>query len=71
MNPMVLLDFLNSVRATSLGTKSVSLIARNTFYLFSSVTFAVPFITRDTVAGDTPASLATSRMLAISHLAMK
>ena len=33
---MVLLDFLNSVRATSLGTKSVSLIARNTFSLFSS-----------------------------------
>ena len=53
-------DFLNNDLATALGTNPVSAIAWSTRSFFSSSTFAVPFITRETVAGETPASFATS-----------
>ena len=48
-------------------TKPVSSIAFNTRALFSSSTLAVPFITLDTVAGETFASFATSLILDTSN----
>ena len=63
IRPMVRAERLNSDRATSLGTKFVSAITSKMRFRFSSLTWAVPLMTRETVAGDTPASCATSRML--------
>ena len=67
IRPMVFADLRNRVLATSLGIKPVSSITRRTRSLFSGSTFAVPFITRDTVAAETPANSATSRILIISN----
>lgn len=53
--------------ASSFGLKPVSSIAATTLGLLSSSTFAVPFITLDTVEGETPAILVTSLMLAKSR----
>ena len=52
---MVLEDFLNRERATSLGMNSVSAMAFRTWACFSGATRAVPLMTRETVAGETPA----------------
>ena len=63
IRPMILADFLNKERATSLGTKSVCSMTSNTRFRLSGLTLAVPFMTRETVAGETPANRATSRTL--------
>ena len=65
INPIIFADFLNNDLATSFGMKPVSEMAFKTLFFFSSSTLAVPFITRETVAGDTCASFATSLMLDI------
>lgn len=61
IRPMVFADLRNRVLATSLGIKPVDTLS------FFGSTFAVPFITRDTVAAETPANSATSRILIISN----
>ena len=62
---MIFADFLNRDRAISLGTKSVCRTTSSTRCRLSSLTLAVPLMTRETVAGETPANLATSRILII------
>ena len=67
MAPIIFDDCLYSALASSFGRNPVSSMAASTRLRFSSFTFAVPFITRDTVAGDTPAIRATSLILVTFH----
>jgi hypothetical protein len=49
-----------SCRATALGRKSYFLMTASTGSRFWSLTLALPVSTRETVAGETPASRAIS-----------
>ncbi len=61
--PMVSVRRLSSCRAAGCGEKLSSAMAARTRCSVSATTAAVPFSTRLTVAGDTPARLATSTMV--------
>ena len=60
INPIVFVALLIKPLARALGLKSFSLIILKIFSFLSSFTLALPVKTLETVAGDTPATLAIS-----------
>ena len=60
--------FLYRERATSFGEKSSSFIAASIFSRASLLTYPLSLIALDTVATETPASFATSRIVAMISL---
>src|SRR5699024_5777362 len=68
--PTVVVFLLASPLATALGRYPSLSIVSNTFFLVVGFTFGLPFTTRETVAMETFASLATSLIVTLtkSHL---